>query len=268
MEVRGFLNPDEVIYDFRFPVRCLGAIDPLGGDPLPVASGGVTLDTLYTVTSNILSGVEDDFTALQSTVTDTLNAFTEDFSTLSTEVQEAADAVIGFSTDINIITGRIEANAVNIDNLSSEISGVADDVTALGLALAETNDNVEGISSDFEYMMQEFEAVTGMISGKQDTSTVLSRGSLSGNIDFNFADGDIQTCIMNGPLLLENVYGFNVGDCAAFIVSVPTSGHTFLWPSEFGYGKYLINQNEQGDFSFGIICIAPGYYKMMRGDVL
>lgn len=38
-EVRGLDGEDKVIYDYRFRVYALGAVDPEGGSPLPVISG-------------------------------------------------------------------------------------------------------------------------------------------------------------------------------------------------------------------------------------
>ena len=43
-EVRGTSTEGRVIYDYRFDISCLGAVDPFGTDPLPVASGGVSQD--------------------------------------------------------------------------------------------------------------------------------------------------------------------------------------------------------------------------------
>ena len=46
-EIRGNDSTDRVIYDYRFRVNALGAVDPQGGDPLPVVSGGVTVNDVY-----------------------------------------------------------------------------------------------------------------------------------------------------------------------------------------------------------------------------
>lgn len=46
-EVRGNDSDDKCILDYRFPVNALGAVDPQGGDPIPVASGGVTINDVY-----------------------------------------------------------------------------------------------------------------------------------------------------------------------------------------------------------------------------
>ncbi len=46
-EIRGNDPTDRVIYDYRFRVNALGAVDPQGGDPLPVVSGGVTVNDVY-----------------------------------------------------------------------------------------------------------------------------------------------------------------------------------------------------------------------------
>ena len=46
-EIRGRDSNDRVIYDYRFRINALGAIDPQGGEPLPVASGGVTMADVY-----------------------------------------------------------------------------------------------------------------------------------------------------------------------------------------------------------------------------
>ena len=43
-EVRGTSTEGRVIYDYRFDISCLGAVDPFGADPLPIASGGVSQD--------------------------------------------------------------------------------------------------------------------------------------------------------------------------------------------------------------------------------
>lgn len=41
-ELRGYDTTDRCIYDYRIKCNCLGAIDPNSGDPIPVASGGIT----------------------------------------------------------------------------------------------------------------------------------------------------------------------------------------------------------------------------------
>lgn len=46
-EIRGNDSADRVIYDYRFRVNALGAVDPQGGDPLPIVSGGVTISDVY-----------------------------------------------------------------------------------------------------------------------------------------------------------------------------------------------------------------------------
>lgn len=46
-EIRGRDSNDRVIYDYRFRINALGAIDPQGGEPLPVVSGGVTMADVY-----------------------------------------------------------------------------------------------------------------------------------------------------------------------------------------------------------------------------
>ena len=46
-EIRGNDSTDRVIYDYRFRVNALGAVDPQGGDPLPVARGGGTVNDVY-----------------------------------------------------------------------------------------------------------------------------------------------------------------------------------------------------------------------------
>ena len=46
-EIRGNDSTDRVIYDYRFRVNALGAVDPQGGDPLPIVSGGVTVNDVY-----------------------------------------------------------------------------------------------------------------------------------------------------------------------------------------------------------------------------
>lgn len=48
-EVRGKNTADRVLYDFRFAINALGAIDPDGGEPIPVVSGGVTMTDVYAV---------------------------------------------------------------------------------------------------------------------------------------------------------------------------------------------------------------------------
>ena len=46
-EVRGRNSEDKVLYDYRFNINALGAVDPSGGDPLPPVSGGVTINDVY-----------------------------------------------------------------------------------------------------------------------------------------------------------------------------------------------------------------------------
>ena len=38
-ELRGYDGDDKCIYDYRFPIYLRGAIDPIGGDPIPIESG-------------------------------------------------------------------------------------------------------------------------------------------------------------------------------------------------------------------------------------
>ena len=46
-EIRGRDSEDKCILDYRFPINALGAIDPQGGDPIPIPSGGVTINDVY-----------------------------------------------------------------------------------------------------------------------------------------------------------------------------------------------------------------------------
>ena len=43
-EIRGTSTEGRVIYDYRFDISCLGAVDPFGSAPLPITSGGVSQD--------------------------------------------------------------------------------------------------------------------------------------------------------------------------------------------------------------------------------
>lgn len=54
-ELRGFNGEDECIYDFRFRVNLLGAIDPQGGEPIPIESGGVTLTDVYAIANGAVA---------------------------------------------------------------------------------------------------------------------------------------------------------------------------------------------------------------------
>ena len=46
-ELYGLDDDAKVIYDYRFSVSCNGTVDYLGGEPIPVVSGGVTLSDVY-----------------------------------------------------------------------------------------------------------------------------------------------------------------------------------------------------------------------------
>lgn len=46
-ELRGRDSEDKIIYDIRFRMNALGVIDPQGGEPLPLVSGGVTEADVY-----------------------------------------------------------------------------------------------------------------------------------------------------------------------------------------------------------------------------
>lgn len=48
-ELRGLDAEDKTIYCWQLRINALGAVDPEGGEPIPVASGGVTLSDVYAV---------------------------------------------------------------------------------------------------------------------------------------------------------------------------------------------------------------------------
>lgn len=57
-ELRGLDAEDKVVYDFHFRVYARGAIDPEGGDPLPIESGGVTLNDVYAVVNGVVNDLQ------------------------------------------------------------------------------------------------------------------------------------------------------------------------------------------------------------------
>ena len=57
-EVRGLDADSKVVYDYRFRCYALGAVDPEGGEPLPIESGGVTLDTVYSIVNGMTDGMQ------------------------------------------------------------------------------------------------------------------------------------------------------------------------------------------------------------------
>ena len=48
-ELRGLDSNDKTIYCYQIRINALGAVDAQGGEPIPVASGGVTLSDVYAV---------------------------------------------------------------------------------------------------------------------------------------------------------------------------------------------------------------------------
>ena len=48
-ELRGLDENDKTIYCYQIRINALGAVDAEGGEPIPVASGGVTLSDVYAV---------------------------------------------------------------------------------------------------------------------------------------------------------------------------------------------------------------------------
>ncbi len=54
-ELRGFDGNDKCIYDYRWRVNLLGAIDPQGGEPIPIESGGVTLTDVYAIANGAVA---------------------------------------------------------------------------------------------------------------------------------------------------------------------------------------------------------------------
>lgn len=54
-ELRGYDLSAKCIYDYRFRVDLKGAIDPTGGDPIPLESGGVTLTDVYAIANGAVA---------------------------------------------------------------------------------------------------------------------------------------------------------------------------------------------------------------------
>lgn len=57
-EVRGIDGEDKVIYDYHFRTYALGAIDPEGGEPLPIESGGVTINDVNAIVNGAVNGLQ------------------------------------------------------------------------------------------------------------------------------------------------------------------------------------------------------------------
>ena len=58
-EVRGMDDQAKVIYDYKFRISALGAVDPQGGEPLPVVSGGITAAEVTAMMAGVDEGLED-----------------------------------------------------------------------------------------------------------------------------------------------------------------------------------------------------------------
>lgn len=54
-ELRGFDYEDKCIYDYRLNVNLRSAIDPQGGEPIPIESGGVTLTDVYAIANGAVA---------------------------------------------------------------------------------------------------------------------------------------------------------------------------------------------------------------------
>lgn len=102
-EIRGLDASDKVIYDYHFKIYALGAVDPMGGDPLPVVSGGVTMNDVYAV----LPTVNDPIITLKQG-TNTVGSFT---------LNQTSGATFTFSSGGGGVSGDyIPLSAINAAN--------------------------------------------------------------------------------------------------------------------------------------------------------
>ena len=135
-ELRGIDVQDKVVYDFHFRIYARGAIDPEGGEPLPIESGGVTLNDVYAVVNgavqdlqplidadnkldySLLSGTPSIPTSTSQLTNDSNFATTTDISTAVSGKQDlitssnkldyslisGAPAIVDYSAQINYLS--------------------------------------------------------------------------------------------------------------------------------------------------------------------
>ena len=136
-EIRGLDSSDKVIYDYHFKIYALGAVDPMGGDPLPVVSGGVTMNDVYAVLPTV-----NDPTITLKQGTNTVGSFT---------LNQTSGATFTFSSggggDLSGIedvmidsTSIVTNNIANIPIASTNALGVVKVNQAYGTSITNNNE--------------------------------------------------------------------------------------------------------------------------------
>ena len=117
-ELRGFNGDDECIYDFRFRVNLLGAIDPQGGEPIPIESGGVTLTDVYAIANGAVA------TAGHVTSSQLMSTL-EDYALLSALDEKQNLITPSAKLDYDLLSGTPTIPTVNNSTISFTQGGVS-----------------------------------------------------------------------------------------------------------------------------------------------
>jgi len=130
-EIRGFDGNDKCIYDYRWRVSLLGAIDPQGGEPIPIESGGVTLTDVYAVANGAVAAA-GHVTSAQ------LSATLLDYALLSS-LDEKQDLITSSAMlDYALISGTPTIPTVNDPTITFVQGGVTKGTITLNQSTSQT----------------------------------------------------------------------------------------------------------------------------------
>ena len=248
-EVRGTSSDGRVIYDYRFDISALGAIDPSGSDPLPVASGAVSEDQVLALlrASRELQFSTDGINNWHTTRVAADNYYRERYPQ-----GEWTEAIL-------IVNGTNGAPAPNVKIQYAEaISGTYHD---------------NPLSSDYYLRFSNDDASTwsegALFRGKDGTKTAIyDLGTVSSQITIDINNGNYQKLTLaegsfNFTLYPSGLINFTAGDSMMLEVNKPTSGCVFNYK-----GKDILENEGTGIFLLSIINNGSGYLVTAPSNVL
>lgn len=231
-EARGRDGDDRVIYDYRFRINALGAIDPEGGEPIPVESGGVTMADVLAITNgkqdtitnanklsySLVSGMPEIPTAVsqltndvgyitssalsskQDTITNS-NKLSYDLLSGTPEIPTVGSATLTITSDGSTL-GTFSANATTNVTIDIPVGGGSGGVTS---GWVNTQISAHNTAVD---------AHSNILSGKQDLI------SNSNKLDYSLISGApsfaTETYVNNA---VSGLNGFTIVQVAALPVS-------------------------------------------------
>lgn len=249
-----------------------GAIDPVGGDPLPIVSGGVTISDVYALLrASLVFQFSSDGTNWHDTQQQTDTYYRQSYpggdwseaieihnGTNGEDGDDAPNVKFQYSTNNSSWhdtpqTADCYFRTSNDDGTTWTSGLLFRNATVNVSNVIGFNDAVSGVIEDTSYTKAESDT---LLNDKADKTVVANLGSIGGSLDFDYSEGDYQTLTLNGDLTLNSFTGFSIGDSAALQVTKNT-GTSFYYN-----GNALIDSQTAGTFLIGLICVDENVVKV------